>query len=120
MVKLKTNREIALFDKRQNSIGTFTIRLRVTEISANANGAVANGYYFYINDDENEILLDNFATQFSWENVALAESQLQPLPTNSLRDAFIQRIVEFSFIQQQIESGSNYGTVYEDWEIDLD
>lgn len=121
MVRLRTKREIEIFDKRLNSLGSFVIRMVVNEITANGSNAVATGFYCYINADNEEKLLDNFSTNFSWEVIGTIENNLPNFnDPKSLKLAFIQRIVEFSFIQQQQESGSNYGTVAEDWELDIE
>lgn len=117
MVKFKTKTAFPIYGKRGNFIGDFIIRLIVNDISANNNGVIANGFYYYENDGE-QIILDAFKTNIPWEQVEMAETQLPAFNATSLRSAFIQRIIEFSFIQQQIESGENYGTVYEDWELD--
>ena len=117
MVKLKTKTEKELFDKRLKSLGFHIVRLIVNEISANGSGAVANGFYYY-EDENGQQVLDAFRTNFAWETVAMAETELPEFNSNSLKDAFIQRIIEFSFMQQQIESGENYGTIYTDWELD--
>ena len=117
MVKFKTTIEKALFDRRLKPIGNHIIRLIVNDIHANSSGVTANGFYFY-EFEGNQIVLDPFKTDIPWENVEFAESELPAFNANSLRSAFIQRIREFSFIQQQIESGENYGTVYEEWVLD--
>jgi len=117
MVKFKTTIEKAIVDRRQKPIGNHIIRLIVNDIHANISGVTANGFYFY-ELEGNQIVLDPFKTDISWTQVEMAETQLPVFNANSLRSAFIQRIIEFSFIQQQIESGENYGTIYEDWELD--
>ena len=117
MVKFKTKTDFPLWDKRNKSLGSHLIRLIVNEINANASGVRASGFYYY-EFEGNEIVLDAFKTDILWQSVELAETQLADFNANSLRSAFIQRIIEFSFLQQQIESGENYGTVYEDWELD--
>lgn len=116
MVKLKSKTAFEIFDKRQNSVGFHIIRLIVNEISANESGVTANGFYYY-EQEGNQIVLDPFKTNIPWEQVELAETQLPAFNATSLRSAFIQRIIEFSFIQQQIENGENYGTTYDDWEL---
>lgn len=119
MVKFKTNIEKELFDRRLKPIGSHIVRLTVNDISANNSGVTANGFYYYESEGQ-QIVLDPFKTDIPWENVELAETQLPAFNAHSLRSAFIQRIIEFSFIQQQIESGDNYGTVYSDWELDAE
>lgn len=120
MVKFKTKTEKEVRDKRGNIIGSFIIRLIVNVIKANLTGAVADGFYYYINAEGEEEMLDAFNTKFNWQDVEQAELSLPTFDCNHLKEAFIQRIIEFTFIQQQIESGQNFGTVYEDWERDVE
>jgi len=117
MVKFKTNIEKELFDRRLKSIGSHIVRLIVNDISANNGGVTANGFYYYEVEGQ-QMVLDPFKTDIPWEQVELAETQLPTFDNHSLRSAFIQRIIEFSFIQQEIESGDNYSTVRDDWELD--
>lgn len=118
MVKFKTKTEFPIRDKRDKVIGSFIIRLIVNSVHAAINGIIAKGFYYRIDEDGNEICLDAFGTPISWESIEMAETQLPTFNDHNLKDAFIQRIIEFTFIQQQIESGENYGTVYSDWERD--
>lgn len=118
MVKFKTNTPYELLDKRQKSLGSHIIRLIVNEINATISGVTAAGFYYYINEELQEIMLDAFRTQISWEQVKQAETQLPAFDAHHLKEAFIQRIIEFTFIQQQIEDGENFGTSYTDWERD--
>lgn len=120
MVKFKTKTAKEIFDKRGKSIGEHVIRFIVNDIHASSAGVTASGFYYYEENDV-QIVLDAFATILNWENVELVESSL-PVFSNSqnLKDAFVQRIREFSFLQQQAESGENYGTIATDWEIDQD
>lgn len=118
MVKFKTKTAFPIINDRNKQIGEAIIRLIVNDIAANGNGVTANGFYYYINEESEEIVLSAFKTDIPWQQVELAETQLSAFNPNSLRSAFIQRIIEFSFIQQQIESGDNYRTIYSDWELD--
>lgn len=114
MVKFKTNIEVELFDKRQKSLGSHVIRLIVNSINATISGITAAGFYYY-NVDGQDVVLDPFGTPISWEQVQMAETQLPSFDPQHLKEAFIQRIIEFTFIQQQIEDGENFGTTYTNW-----
>ena len=121
MIKFKTKTAFPIYDKRGKDIGSFIIRLIVNEILATANGARATGFYFYENENNEEITLDAFSTNFNWDLVALAETNLPPLEsTQSLKNNIFQRVAEFSLMQQMIESGDNYGTQGTDWEQDVE
>lgn len=121
MVKLKTNVERPIRDVRGKILGEYIIRLIVSNITIDINGGTASGIYYYKTAEGNEVALSNFATGFSWEDLSMLETVLQPFQTTaSLRDAITQRIVELSFMQQEKESGENYETVYTDWVIDED
>ena len=121
MVKFKTKTAFQILDKRNKPLGEFIIRLIVNSIYADASGCMAKGFYYYIDEDGNEFVLDAFNTAFTWEIVEMAETQLPPFANiQNLKAAFEQRIIEFTLIQQQIESGENYGTVYSDWERDVE
>lgn len=119
MIKFKTKTEFPILDKRGKIIGNSIIRLIVNNINADINGAVATGFYYYCNEDDNEITLDAFKSDFPWDLVGLAEQQLPPLESSqSLKSNIFQRVAEFGIMQQMIESGSNYGTLGSDWEVD--
>ena len=119
MIKFKTKTEFPILDKRGKIIGNYIIRLIVNNINAYINGAVATGFYYYSNEDGEEITLDNFKSDFAWDLVAVAETNLPTLESqNSLKANIYQRVAEFGLMQQMIESGSNYGTQGSDWEVD--
>lgn len=119
MIKFKTKTEFPVPYKRE--IQQQIIRLIVNNITANLNGAVASGFYYYINSEGEEIMLDAFNTTFPWDLVSVAESQLPPLESSqSLKNNIFQRVAEFSIMQQMIESGENYRTVGTDWEVDAE
>ena len=117
MIKFKTKTEFPVPYKRD--IQQQIIRLIVNNITANLSGAVASGFYYYISTEGEEIMLDAFNTTFQWDLVAVAEQNLPPLEsTQSLKSNIFQRVAEFGLMQQMIESGSNYGTLGSDWEVD--
>ena len=119
MIKFKTKTAFPIYDKRGKIIGNYIIRLIVNNINADINGAVATGFYYYCNEDGEEITLDNFKSDFAWDLVAVAETNLPTLESqNSLKANIYQRVAEFGLMQQMIESGSNYGTQGSDWEVD--
>ena len=121
MIKFKTKTAFPIYDKRGKDIGSFIIRLIVNEIVSTVNGAKATGFYFYQNENNEEITLDMFISNFAWDLVAIAETNLPTLSSqSSLKSNIYQRVAEFGLIQQMIESGQNYGTQGSDWEEDTE
>jgi hypothetical protein len=121
MIKYRTKTAFPIYDKRGKELGRFIIRLIVNEILATANRARATGFYFYENENNEEITLDMFTSNFDWDLIAVAEINLPTLESqNSLKANIYQRVAEFGLMQQMIESGQNYGTQGSDWEEDAD
>ena len=119
MIKFKTKTEFPVPYKRE--VQQQIIRLIVNNINADINGAIATGFYYFINTEGEEIMLDAFNSTFQWDLVAIAEQNLPPLEsTQSLKNNIFQRVAEFGIMQQMIESGENYGTVGTDWEADAE
>ena len=115
MVIFKTMHEIELFDVRKNSIGFHIIKMIVNECNIDAHVVKPKGYYYY-EFEGRTIVLAEINAPFTWEQITLAEMNLDPLANpNSLHQSFIQRIIEFTFIKLQMENGINFGTTWEDW-----
>lgn len=119
MVKFKTNIEKEVRDERGKVIGQFIIRMIVNDVLMSINGFLAKVFYYYELEDGNQVTLCAFKTNIPWILLRDVEPTLPPFPNNQyLEDALIPRVVQFTFIQQQMESGENFGTVYTDWEVD--
>ena len=120
MVKFKTKTEFPVYDIRQQEIGRFILRFIVNSITADNNGITYSGFYFYKNADDKDVVIDSFSFPKSWDIISQAETELSPLQGQHLFPLFKQRIVEFTYIQQQLESGTNWGTIATDWIEDND
>ena len=117
MITLKTNKTKPIYNERFKLIGEFFIYITVRELIVNENDITANGFYYYLNDNQEIVKLKDFATRLNWGTVQyVEEGMLQPLNTIDLKNAILQRINEFTIIQLTQESGENFGTVIEDWQ----
>lgn len=101
------------------------LRLIVDGVFINKNGITPQGYYYYLDENGQIVKLDDFGQKAyqSWDVVIQTENNqmVPPLSSNvNLYDNIIQRLEEFSDLQQQIELGLNYGTIPGDWEADID
>jgi len=116
MLKLKTKTEFEFPTGRGTKTGI--IHMIVDSLFMDNNNVVPNGYYYYFDENETPIKIDDIKHMELWENIALAESQLPPLSENSLKANTLQRLSEFTFLQLQAEAGKNFGTVASDWEVE--
>ena len=89
------------------------------------NGITPKGYYYYFDENNQITKLDEFGTNApkSWDMIIQIENnQIVPvLKSNiNLYDNVMQRLEEFSELQQEIEVGLNYGIIPSDLEADID
>lgn len=126
MLKLKTKTEFQVIDGR--SIKYVIIRMITSHISLlDINNVKVEGYYYYINEDEQVIKLSDFGTNSLklWDDITYLEniedSPLENFSSNrNLKTVFLQRLQELTFLQLNIEETDNYGTLMTDWEVDND
>ncbi len=101
------------------------IHFIVDGVLMDKNGITTKGYYYYYDQNGNIVKLDDFgpnATK-SWDMIIQIENnQIVPaLNSNiNLYDNIMQRLEEFTELQQHQETGLNYGIVPEDLEADID
>lgn len=118
MLKLKTKTEFEFPTKRGTKSGI--IHMTVESLSIDNNNVIPNGYYYYIDEDGNPVKLDSISHLELWDNISLAEAEINPMPsTTSLKENLLFRLEQFTFLQLKTEAGQNYGTVYTDWEKEL-
>ena len=123
MIKFKTKKTVPRYDEYNRHLGDFTMRMIITEVKYQGDQFMPVGEYYYIDNNGNTISVKPIKInhmEMSRENVRLAETQLPPLETNSLFDIMDMRIVQFAFIKWQMENGSSFGLMADDWEIDVE
>lgn len=118
MLKLRTKTAF-LVPKGRLQISTI-VRLIVDSLTFDLNNCIVKGYYYYIDENDNVVKLDDFTTVISWTIINQTEVYiLQPITSPNLYDIIIQRLREFTFLQLEQENGKNYGTQSTDWEDDI-
>jgi hypothetical protein len=127
MITLKTKVAKPIFDLRYKQIGEYEIYLTIEKLEENINQVTASGFYFYKKPNEviegeeptfSDVILDSFATKYTWEQIAQVETMLQPLVSSTSYYAVTnQRMKEFALFQQQLESGNNFGILYSEWDV---
>lgn len=126
MLKLKTTREFNVPDGRGTK--SVIIRMITSHISLmDINNVKVEGYYYYINEDEQIVKLSDFGISSlkMWDEITaienMEESPLADFVSNrNLKSVFFQRLQELTFLQLHAEENANYGTVCEDFIIDND
>jgi hypothetical protein len=143
MVTIKTNVPKAIYNNRGTKISDEIIYLIINSIESDTNGTRAKGFYFYkktelIDDVANpitdevtgaviyaqiehitDVILDAINQYYTWEQVAQAEqyAHLPTINTSSFKDALFVRTKQFTKLQQQIDSGKNFGILFTDWDF---
>jgi hypothetical protein len=119
MIKLRTKTQFSIPTKR--GVITGVVRFIVERLEIDINNIRAIGYYYYIDENNSIVKLDEVNTLNHWETVTMVENNiLNPLnDAVSLKANLLQRLSEFTMLQLTTESGENYGTKPEDWEEDL-
>jgi hypothetical protein len=119
MKKLKTKTEFSIPTKRGIIKGV--VRFIIERLEIDINNILAIGYYYYIDENNVVVKLDEVNTLNHWETVTMVENNiLNPLADGiSLKANVLQRLCEFTMLQLTTESGENYGTTPEDWEEDV-
>jgi len=119
MLKLKTKTEFSIPTKR--GVITGTVRFIIERLEVDINNIRAIGYYYYIDENNTVVKLDDVSSLSQWETVEAVETNLlNPLKDGvSLKANVLQRLDEFVMLQLTTESGENYGTTPDDWETDL-
>jgi hypothetical protein len=81
----------------------------------------AIGYYYFLDENNQVVKLDEVSTLNLWETVEAVETNLlNPLGSaTSLKENVLQRLGEFTMLQLTTETGENYGTTPDDWEADI-
>ena len=122
MLKLKTNKTFNVPSGR--GAVEVVVRLIVENIFFDKNNVKVNGYYYYLDANNQVIKLDSFGANsliqkesldYLEENVL---SQFQS--TKSTFANLFQRIKELTLMQIEQEAPENYGTYAADWIEDVE
>ncbi len=116
MITLKTKTAFPVRDNRGKLIGNFIIFLKVDSVLSNEANVTVKGYYF-TNEDNQINVLSTFDELLTWEQIAFAENNLEPIASLNLKSVLQQRVYEFTMIQLMMESGENFETTPNDWEL---
>jgi hypothetical protein len=119
MIKLRTKTAFSIPTKR--GIITGVVRFIIERLEIDINNIRAIGYYYYIDENNVMVKLDEVNTLNQWETVTMVENNvLNPLSDGiSLKANVLQRLEEFTMLQLTTETGENYGTTPDDWEEDI-
>ena len=119
MLKLKTKTEFQVPYKRTTIPAI--VRMVLDSIYIDANNVTVKGYYYYIDADNNIIMLDTIEKMTLKSDVVLAEDNLLPelVSHTHLFDNINQRLFELTMINLSQEGDLNYGTTVTDWETDI-
>lgn len=119
MLKLKTKTEFKVPTKRGLIIEV--VRLIIDKIELDDNNIKPTGYYYYLDENKEVVKLDEINSFNLWETISSVEiNLLNPLNSAvSLKANIMQRLQEFTMLQLTTETGENYGTSPDDWELDL-
>ncbi len=119
MLKLRTKKEFKIPTKRGVILGI--IRFTIERLEVDINNIIPIGYYYYIDENDLIVKLDNVKDPTQWEIVESIEANLLDSLNSavSLKDNVLQRLEEFTTMQLATESGDNYGTTPDDWEKDI-
>lgn len=121
MIKFKSKKTVPRYDEYNRHLGDFTMRMIINGLNIDGNQIIPHGFYYYINNEGQEITVAPIKnTSFPWANITQAEAQMPDFDANSLQKALYQRATEFAFIKWQMENGSSFGLMAEDWEIDVE
>jgi predicted nuclease of restriction endonuclease-like RecB superfamily len=122
MLKLKTDKLFSVPSGR--GMIEVIVRLIVSSVSFDKNNVKVNGYYYYLDSDNNLVKLDGFGADslIQKENLDYLEANiLSNLQSNkSTFSNILQRIRELTLMQIEQEAPENYGTYAADWIDDND
>jgi hypothetical protein len=116
MITINTNKAMPIYNDRFKLVGDYVIYLTIQNLQMDVNNVTATGCYYYTNENNEIIKLKDTTTFMTWETITSIESILNPIDVLILKDAVLQRVMEFTLLKLTEESGENFGTVIEDWE----
>lgn len=125
MITIKTNKPFNILDISYNVIDSKDIYLTIENLYMDRNDVIAKGYYYHkkieiIDEVEVEVVtkLRNVTTPMSWDMVSYVEgTQLPPIGSSQLKEAVLERVLQFTVIKLTMEDGQNFGTTISDWDF---
>lgn len=125
MITIKTNKPFNILDISYNVIDSKDIYLTIENLYMDRNNIIAKGYYYHkkieiIDEVEVEVVtkLRNITTPMSWDMVSYVEgTQLPPIGSSQLKEAVLERVLQFTVIKLTMEDGQNFGTTIADWDF---
>jgi hypothetical protein len=125
MLKLRTKTEFSVTPPKARTPINVIVRFIIDGFFADKNGITPQGYYYYKDVNGSIVKLDGLGTNApkSWDMIIQIENNgMVPLLNSNINlyDNIMQRLEEFSELQQEVEIGENYGTSPSDWEADID
>lgn len=123
MLKLKTKTEFLIPDGRGTK--SVIVRMITSHFSmVDINNIKVEGYYYYIDENQNIIKLSDFGQNSSmkqWNDIEELEnnSLVPPLDSDrNLKANILQRLKELTMLQLEQEGLENYGIPFDEWEED--
>lgn len=125
MLKLRTKTEFPVVPPKARIPINVIVRFIIDGFFADKNGIIPKGYYYYKDEFDRIVKLDDLGSNApkSWDMIIQIENNgMVPLLNSNINlyDNVMQRLEEFSELQQEVEVGENYGTSPSDWEADID
>lgn len=121
MIKFKSKKTVPKRDVYNRYLGDFKQRMIINGLTVDGNLITPHGFYYYINNEGKEVVDAPIKdASFDWESITQAEAQMPDFDAKNLQKALYQRATEFAFIKWQMENGSSFGLMAEDWEIDVE
>lgn len=118
MITLKTTTPFTILFNRV--LRDEHIYLTIERLDIDNNNVTPIGYYYFL--DENNIvnkLVDVARKPVLWEHIEPAEyTVLESLESSvHLKDNLLQRLIEFTLIQLEMEGLTNFNIPYTNWEV---
>lgn len=116
MITLITKQEVNIPIKREIKNGK--VRMEITSLYFNNEYIKVEGNYHWINENDEKEILDLINIYRPKQTIFDIETVLNTELTGiNIYDLINQRLFEMALYQIQLESGENYGTTQDDWEL---
>jgi hypothetical protein len=125
MLKLRTKTEFSVTPPKARIPINVIVRFIIERVIFDKNTITPEGYYYYIDTNGSIVKLDSLGTNAPKSIdmvIQIENNEMVPLLTSNINIIanVLQRLEEFTDLQQEVEIGENYGTSPSDWEADID